>query len=675
MVATGGSSTDRVRRVAKASALLGAAAWLALLWTAPHDAVTRWNVERWVQLAVLVYVPAVLWFVGGDVSGEDTADADATGADAGGADVTAADASDGWIGRTYRVGVWLQPVGAACVVASAFVSSVPASGALAAAWVVVTGVLATFALLRLRAHGVTPLSALLVDAAFAYAVVGAVALVLSRLGITFHFSAAIIHLTAIHYHYAGFVLPVVAGLTGRFVEDTYPDDSLRRGTFRATGAIVLAGMVVIAIGITASPLVEVVSVAFFTVAVAVFAVLSLSLVPRILRDDGGVGGEGTARVVLTSSLLAVASASVVATMAFAVGYGWSAYTGETVVSLATMIAWHGTVNAVGFAAAGLGAWFLLAPDSRARRVDAPFSRLRSRWRVGADYPGRTGVAGECVAGEMDDFDAFARDDFDTTRVAPAVRAFYERTSEYRMGVTADWHRPFRTGAAVAAVVTSAVEQLNLPGPREHGTVRVLENELFAVADDSAGGEGAAWSEDRIEDARFWLRTDVDTDEAVFVAVYGSQGVDSSSGVDDGDRDVNIAVPLPASTLSTVLRMDALALADRDDVGVTLTTRAPGHPGLYLSVPSVDVRLPMHQRFRVWPADATPTDDGPTVDVTRMLDAVHAASTGDAAQEARTTVAADGASTDDVVVATHEMWLWGRQFLTIRYVAVPTAATP
>lgn len=627
-----------------ASAMLGALAWLGLVLTGPHAGVTRWNVERWVLLAVLVYVPAVAWFVGGDVD---------------------AVAADGRLERAYRVGVWLQPVGAACVVASAFVASTPASAALAAAWVVVTGVLATFAVLRLRAHGGTPLSALLVDAAFVYAVVGALALVLSRLGISFHFSDAIIHLTAIHYHYAGFVLPAVAGFTGLHVERAYPEDGVRRDVFRITGGIVLAGMVVIAVGITASPLVEVVSVVFFTVAVAAFAVLTLSLVPRIVREGGTGADRGRTRNVLASALLVVASASVVATMAFAVGYGWSAYTGETVVSLATMIAWHGTINGVGFAAAGLGAWFLLAPDSRAERVDAPFSRLRAGWHVGADYPERArrdavsaevrradgAGSGDAVVGEMDDLDAFARDDFDTGAVSPAVRAFYERTSEFRMSVAADWHRPFRTGAAVAAPVTTAIEQLNLPGPRDPDRVRVLENDLFALAkaeDGPGDGDEAGAVDDRIEDARFWVRTDVDADEAVFVAVYGSH-------VDGDERYVNIAVPLPGATLSTILRLDALALEGREDVGVRLTTRAPGHPGLYLSVPGVDLRLPMHQTFRVWPADATPADDGPTVDVDRLLGALDA----DAAD-------VDGA---DAIVATHEMWLVGRRFLTVRYGAV------
>lgn len=295
-----------------------------------------------------------------------------------------------------------------------------------------------------------------------------------------------------------------------------------------------------------------------------------------------------------------------------------------------------------------------ARRARAARVDdVPLARYRVPLggRVGADYAARHGLAGERAVGEMDDLDAFAREDFDTSRVAPAVRRFYERTSEYRLTVGAEWHRPFRAGAALAAPLTSAVEQLNLPGPRDHEGVRVVANDLYALDRDAAAAAGVL---DPREDARFWIRTDVDSGEAVFVAVYGSH-------VHDDRRYVNIAVPLPSGTLSTVLEPRALALADRDGVGVGLTTRAPGHPGLFWSTPRADYRLSAHQRFRVWPADATPADDrdAPTVDRERALPADRGF---DGARRG-------GSERANAVVATHEMWLRGRKFLTVRYGAM------
>ncbi|WP_227132506.1 hypothetical protein [Halorubellus salinus] len=310
----------------------------------------------------------------------------------------------------------------------------------------------------------------------------------------------------------------------------------------------------------------------------------------------------------------------------------------------------GVALAVGVALAAVGRRRMAA----ARVDDVPLARVRSRGRVGADFHERSGLAGDRVGGELDDLDAFARDGFDISRVAPAVRRFYERTSEYRMTVSAEWHRPFRAGAALAAPVTSAVEQLNLPGPRERGRVRVVESDLYAFDEDAAA---AADVVDPREDTRFWIRTDVDTGEAVFVAVYGSH-------VHDGRRYVNVAVPLPGGTLSTVLEPRALALADRDAVGVDLTTRAPGHPGLFWSTRNADYRLPAHQRFRVWPADAGPesADRGigdraaPGVDRAAALPVDR----GFGGEHGR-----DG-DRADAVVATHEMCLWDRTFLTVRY---------
>jgi hypothetical protein len=118
-----------------------------------------------------------------------------------------------------------------------------------------------------------------------------------------------------------------------------------------------------------------------------------------------------------------------------------------------------------------------------------------------------------------------------------------------------------------------------------------------------------------DDARAWVRTD-ESGTAVFVAIYASHET-------DGRRFVNIAVPLPYSNLSTVLLPRTTPGG-----GVELTTRAgTDDEGLYLVTPLGAVALPLSQRFRVWP------DDGG-------------------------------------VRATHEMWAFGRQFLTVTYAARP-----
>ncbi|WP_435359689.1 hypothetical protein [Haloarchaeobius sp. DFWS5] len=260
--------------------------------------------------------------------------------------------------------------------------------------------------------------------------------------------------------------------------------------------------------------------------------------------------------------------------------------------------------------------------SNARADDVPLSPLRARGRIGGDWVTREGVGtGEEPAGEMDDMAEFARPDFDPDAVAPAVRHFYERTSEYDATLTAEWHRPFRTGAWLASLVTSRLEQLNLPAPADDRVVH-LDNRLERLDPTADPRNGA----------RAWIRTDADTGEGVFVAMYATH-TSEARGTGDGDEDerfVNIAVPLPFANLSTVLSMHHLG----DAGAVELTTESAGDPGLFLVTPLGQFRLPMRQRFRVWPVDAPDAPEPPE----------------------------PGAD----VVATHEMWLFGRQFLTVRY---------
>ncbi|MFC7213799.1 hypothetical protein ACFQO4_06855 [Saliphagus sp. GCM10025334] len=249
-------------------------------------------------------------------------------------------------------------------------------------------------------------------------------------------------------------------------------------------------------------------------------------------------------------------------------------------------------------------------------ADRPFSPLFGGRYVGPDWAARNGLEVDPVAGELEDFDVYERqeidlesgpvDAFDPGDVHPAVRRFYERTSDYDLTYETRWHRGFRLGAWLASFATARLEQLNLPG-RSDGRTRRLESRLARVPT-SADPRGA----------RVWTRTDPDSGEAVFVAVYTTH---ERAGV----TYANVAVPLPASNLSTVLRPEQFAL-ESDEDGVTFTTRGPGDGGLYLVTPLGPVRLPMEQRFRVW------------------------------------RVASDGQD----LHASHEMWLVGRQFLTIEY---------
>lgn len=249
-----------------------------------------------------------------------------------------------------------------------------------------------------------------------------------------------------------------------------------------------------------------------------------------------------------------------------------------------------------------------------RTREIPFSTASATGTVGADWTARAGFEGEPVVGETEDFAVFDRAAFEAGAVHPEIHRFYERTAEYGMAYDVRWHEGFRLGAWLASFATTRLGQLNLPG-RSTDDVRRLESTLAAVPAAADPRESVVWT-----------RTDPESGAAVFVAVYATHE-------HDGVRYANVAVPLPWSNLSTVLRPVAID-GDEDGDGVAFTTDGPGDGGLYLVTPLGPLDLPMDQRFRVWPAGASGAPESPVA----------------------------GAD----LVATHEMWLHGRRFLTITY---------
>lgn len=283
---------------------------------------------------------------------------------------------------------------------------------------------------------------------------------------------------------------------------------------------------------------------------------------------------------------------------------------------------------------GALAWVLTRARESARSV--PISPVTADWFVGPDFVERRGLtAGETVAGELDDLDILAGDGFDPAALDPAVRRFYERTGEYHLRYRATWHVPFRTGAALATRLTRHIEQLNLPAPSDEAW-HELESRFLAVSEPPDPSQPEATP--NREDVRAWVRTDPETGDAVFVALYATHEC-------DGQQLVNIAAPLPGGNVSTVLRPAHLdGPSDGSGAtGIRLTTEGDGDPGLYLRTPIGPLEVPAGQEFRVWR---------------------HAEADGGKAEGA--VGGDDGTDTTPTLGAVHEMWLFGRRFLTVDY---------
>jgi len=383
----------------------------------------------------------------------------------------------------------------------------------------------------------------------------------------------IVLLTADHFHYAGLALPLLLGLAGR----------ARGGLPRGLVGLVLVSVAAVAVGITATRLLDRPTLvelgAAWVMAAAGAGVAALQLA-ELLRPGP----------LLPRVLLALSGLALLLGMGFAAAYAWASSFGRPEPSIATMLAWHGAVNAFGFALPALVARTLAPPPAPDPPAGPPFSGLSGGgFRIGPDWLDRRGLvpagAGP-VRGLVDRLEDLAAPGLDLSAVDPDVRAFYEDPDAWTFFVRARWRRAFALPGRVWVALARRIGQLVLPLDR-----------------------GGAWQEvrsrvgpiDRARDGRPDARASVRTyadGGAMYVATYATH---AAAGV----RYMNIGLPLPGGGLASVLRM-----ASRGDGGIVLTSRptpgaAPGDEGLWLVTALGPVRVPLHERLELAPLEAAP----------------------------------------------------------------------
>ena len=194
-----------------------------------------------------------------------------------------------------------------------------------------------------------PWSTTCTDFGSLYLLIGAVWLCLWRLGLRpLGFEDVIVMLTAIHFHYAGFILPHLAGWSGERRPSWLAD---------ATCLGVILGVPAVACGITATqlgfpPIIEAITACGLSLAGAATAVLQLTLAAQ-------TSGSRVGRVLLVMSSLAL-----IATMALAALYGLRPFHQWAWLDIPWMRAWHGTGNTLGACLCGVLGHKLL--DGRSR---------------------------------------------------------------------------------------------------------------------------------------------------------------------------------------------------------------------------------------------------------------------------------------------------------------------
>ena len=244
----------------------------------------------------------------------------------------------------FAAAKYLQPFAAVVAASSFFLPAGVLAGTLAIAWLPLTGLLAIDAFNRIRQRGLAPLEELAVDAAGLYLPVGAVWLWASRMGLEpFGFAEPTVLLTAVHFHFAGFGGPLLAGLTGRFLRSRDADLPL---LYAPSAALVLIGPALVAAGFFLPPNFEALAAALLA---AGYLGLSLVVLSGVVRPLG----RSLPGLLLAASALAVMLAMAAAT-AYAVGNASRVF----FIPIPTMVLVHGWLNAAGFVLLGLLGWAL-----------------------------------------------------------------------------------------------------------------------------------------------------------------------------------------------------------------------------------------------------------------------------------------------------------------------------
>ncbi len=262
------------------------------------------------------------------------------------------------VDRWFRLASGLQLPAALLLAVSAWLPAGGAAGAVALPWVGLTFLFAAIGVVRLRQGGLArEMDRLCADVALGFSAVGGVWVLADRTGYSpLGFSPAIVSLTAVHFHYSGLILPLVAGLVQRELF------FFRLGSRAAVGVIL--GVPAVAAGITATQLgwgLSLERAAACGLALTGMAVAILQV--RIALESRFALGNRL--------LLGVGGAALFVGMVFAVLYALrGTIAGSTWLDLPQMRLIHGTINAIGFALCSVLGWRRLGQERGPRVVPA-----------------------------------------------------------------------------------------------------------------------------------------------------------------------------------------------------------------------------------------------------------------------------------------------------------------
>jgi hypothetical protein len=237
-----------------------------------------------------------------------------------------------------------EPVAAVAAFISLLLDPGTVAAALVLPWLLVTTLIAVIGLWRLLQTRLRRPAEISISAGLIYLPIGAVWLLAYRLGLhPIGFGDTIVLLTAVHFHFAGFAAPILAGLTA-----SWPATGASKTLLVPVAVVgVIAGTPLVATGITSSPPIALVGALVISAGLLALAILNLTNVVRTLKSS------------IVQVLLVISSLAVLPAMALACAYAYSIVFKKLIIDIPQMAMTHGVINAFGFVLCGLAAWTIL----------------------------------------------------------------------------------------------------------------------------------------------------------------------------------------------------------------------------------------------------------------------------------------------------------------------------
>ncbi|MGE7884613.1 YndJ family protein [Bacillus sp. NPDC094077] len=449
----------------------------------------------------------------------------------------------------YKFVSFLYPVAAICAML-AFVTN---HFVFALLWFIYTGIIALFGVSRLLERGWKPLEETAIDSAFIYLFLGGFWFFASvwKLKIM-NFSSDIVLLTAAHFHYSAFLLPLSVGLLGRIREK-------RSKLYDAITLIIVISPMTVAIGITYSRIFE-----FFAVVLYLCAIYGYGIYVWRTKFN-----SITAKV-----LLIISSSTLMVTIMFSLIYSYGNLKQVMTITIAQMVWIHGVVNGIGVALPAFVGWMVEKSVPNYKYYGKPMSQLKGSSTVGEMFLHNQNVIdSKEYSGIVEKMNDFHSDTFHKTKIPVSIIQFYENTKEYHLQANISWARWFRPFASCYEKISKRVGQIHLGMGDKWET---MHGSIVSVIDEKDGRENV----------RAWLRQN-EEGESIFVALY-------SKHTHENETYMNIGLPLPYSNMTGILRLRN----DNDDLIITskLRENGKGDEGIYLYTRFLTMRLPLAETF-------------------------------------------------------------------------------